>query len=84
MICNSNSWIRSSGEIEEEEEVGSQEEEEEKFCWVWRAKLTILVALRRMFLLADLLIAAEILRCDNGLQSTILLTLYIITKLCTS
>ena len=50
------------GKTEEEEEVGSQEEEEEKFCWVWRAKLTILVALRRMFLLADLLIAAEILR----------------------
>jgi len=41
--------------------VRSQEEEEEKFCWVWRAKLAILVALRRMFLLADLLIAAEIL-----------------------
>ena len=40
----------------------SQEEEEEKFCWVWRAKLTILVALRRIFLLADPLIAAEILR----------------------
>ena len=36
--------------------------EEEKFCWVWRAKLTILVALRKMFLLADLLIAAEIWR----------------------
>jgi hypothetical protein len=36
------------------------EEEKEKFCWVWRAKLTILVALRKMFLLADLLIAAEI------------------------
>ena len=34
--------------------------EEEKFCWVWRAKLTILVALRKIFLLADLLIAAEI------------------------
>ena len=62
MICNSNSWRRSSGEIEEEEEVRSQEEDEEKFCWVRRAKLTILVALRRMFLLADLLIAAEILR----------------------
>ena len=63
MICYSNSWrSRSSGEGEEEEEVRSQEEEEEKFCWVWRAKLTILVALRRMFLLADLLIAAEILR----------------------
>ena len=59
MICNSNSRRRSSGEIEEEEEVGSQEKEEEKFCWVWRAKLTILVALRKMFLLADLLIAAE-------------------------
>ena len=62
MICNSNSWRRSSGETEEEEEVGSQEEEEEKFCWVWRAKLIILVALRKMFLLADLLIAAEIWR----------------------
>ena len=49
MICNSNSWSRSSGE-EEEEEVRSQEVEveEEKFCWVWRAKLTILVALRNM------------------------------------
>ena len=57
MICNSNSWSRSSGEEEEEEEVRSQEEEEEKFCWVWRAKLTILVALRRIFLHADLLIA---------------------------
>ena len=34
--------------------------EEEKFCWVWRAKLTILVVLRTIFLLADLLIAAEI------------------------
>ena len=50
MICNSNSnsWRRSSREIEEEEEVGSQEEEEckeEKFCQVRRAKLTILVAL---------------------------------------
>ena len=38
----------------------SQEVEEEKFCWVWRAKLTILVALRKIFLLADLLIDAEI------------------------
>ena len=56
MICDSNSWSWSSGKIEEEEEVGSQEEEEEKCCWMWRAKLTILVALRRMFLLADLLI----------------------------
>ena len=62
MICNSNYLNRSFGETEEEEEVGSQEEEEGKLCWVWRAKLTILVALRRMFLLADLLIAAEILR----------------------
>ena len=44
MICNSNCWSRSSGEEEEEEEVRSQEEEEEKFCWVCRAKLTILVA----------------------------------------
>ena len=55
MICNSNCWSRSFGETEEEEEAGSQEEEEEKFCWVWRAKLTILVALRKIFLLADLL-----------------------------
>jgi hypothetical protein len=62
MIFNLNSWSRSSGEGKEEEEMGSQEEEEEKFCWVWRAKLTILVALRRIFLLADLLSAAEILR----------------------
>ena len=46
MICNSNSWSRSSGKREEAEEVRAQEEEkEEKFCWVWRAKLTILVAL---------------------------------------
>ena len=62
MIYNSNSWSRSSGEIEVEEEMRSQEEEEEeeKFCWVWRAKLTILVVLRKIFLLADLLIAAEI------------------------
>jgi hypothetical protein len=59
--CNSNSWSRSSGEREEEEEVRSQEEEEVEFCWVCRAKLTILVALRRMILLADLLIAAEVL-----------------------
>ena len=42
MICSSNCWSRSSGEEEEEEEVRSQEVEEEKFCWVWRAKLTIL------------------------------------------
>ena len=42
--------------------MGSQEEEEEEFCWVWRVKLTILVALRSIFLLADLLIAAEIWR----------------------
>jgi hypothetical protein len=62
MICSSNCWSRSSGEEEEEEEVRPQEEEEEKFCWVWRARLTILVALRKMFLLADLLIAAEIWR----------------------
>ena len=40
----------------------SQNVEEEKFCWVWRAKLTILVTLRKIFLLADLLIAAEICR----------------------
>jgi hypothetical protein len=59
IICSSNSWSRSSGEEEEEEEMRSQEEE--KFCWVCNANLTILVALRRMFLLADLLIAAEIL-----------------------
>jgi hypothetical protein len=60
LIGNSNCWSRSSGkEEEEEEEVRSQEVKEEKFCWVWRAKLTILVALRKIFLLADLLIAAE-------------------------
>ena len=43
--------------------MGSQEEEEEEeeeFCWVWRAKLTILVASRSMLLLADLFVAAEI------------------------
>ena len=40
----------------------SQNVEEEKFCWVWRAKLTILVTLKKIFLLADLLIAAEICR----------------------
>ena len=57
-----NCWSRSLEEEEEEEEVRTQEEEEEKFCWVWRAKLTILVALRKMFLLADLLIAAKIWR----------------------
>ena len=62
MIWSSNCWIRSSAEEEEEEEVRSHEMEEEKFCWVWRAKLTILVALRKMFLLVDLLIAAEIWR----------------------
>jgi hypothetical protein len=56
---------RSSGEEEEEKEEKSQVEEEENFCWVCRAKLTILVALRRMFLLADLLIAAEILYTTN-------------------
>jgi hypothetical protein len=62
MICSSNSWSTSSGKEEEEEEVRSQEEEEEKFCWVCCAELTVLVALRRIYLLADLLIAAEILR----------------------
>ena len=62
MIWSSSCWIRSSAEDEEEEEVRSQEVEEEKFCWEWRTKLTILVALRKMFLLADLLIAAEIWR----------------------
>ena len=62
MIWILNCWSRSSGEEEEEEEVRSQEEEEEKFCWVCRAILTILVALRRMFLLADWLIAAEIIQ----------------------
>ena len=57
---SSSCWIRSSAE---------EEEEEEKFCWVWRDKLTILVALREMFLLADLLIAAEIWpsSCDDNL-----------------
>ena len=61
VIWSSNCWIRSSGEEDAEEEVRSQKQEveEEKFCWVWRAKLTILVALRKIFLLADLLIAAE-------------------------
>ena len=64
MICSSNSWSRSSGKEDEEEEARSQsqKEEDKKFCGACRAKLTILVALRRMFLLADLLIAAEILR----------------------
>ena len=59
IICKSKSWSRSS---DEEEEVGSPEEgeEEEEFCRMWRVKLTILVALWSMFLLADLLIAAEI------------------------
>ena len=52
--------MRASAEADAEEEVRSQEVEEEKFCWVWRAKLTILVALRKMILLADLLIAAEL------------------------
>ena len=42
--------------------MGSQEEEEEEFCRAWLAKLTFLVAFRSMFLLADLLIAAEIWR----------------------
>ena len=65
MICSSNCWSRSSDEEEEEEEVRSQEEEEEEFCWVWRTKLTILVALRKMFLLADLLIAAEMWRTQS-------------------
>jgi len=45
MIWSSNCWIRSSAEEDAEEEVRSQEVEEEKFCWVWRAKLTNLVAL---------------------------------------
>ena len=62
MIWSSSCWIRSSAEEEAEEEVRSQEVEEEKFCWVWRARLTILVALRRIFLFADLLIATEIWR----------------------
>ena len=65
MICSSNCWSRSSEEEEEEEEVRSQEVEEEKFCWVWRAKLTILVALRKIFQLADLLIAAEMWRTQS-------------------
>ena len=39
----------------------SQEVEEVEFCWLRRSRLTILVALRSIFLLADLLIAAEIL-----------------------
>ena len=43
MIWNLNSWSKSSEE-EEEEEMGAQDEEEE-FCGVWRAKLTILVAI---------------------------------------
>ena len=54
MIWSSNCWIRSSAEEDAEEEVRSQEVEEEKFCWVWRAKLTILVALRKKFLLAEI------------------------------
>ena len=62
MIWNSNSWSKSSGEEELEEEVESQEVEEVEFCWLRRSKLTILVALRSIFLLADLLIAAELLR----------------------
>ena len=60
IICNSKVWSRSSKEEEEEEEVGSQEEEEDFVGYSVHAKLTILVALRSMFLLADLLIAAEI------------------------
>ena len=43
MIWNSNSWSKSSMDIEEEKQVGSQEEEKEKFYWVCRAKSTILV-----------------------------------------
>ena len=62
MIWNSNSWSKSSREEELEEEVESQEVEEVEFCWLRRSRLTILVALRSIFLLADLLIAAEILR----------------------
>ena len=61
MIWNSNSWSKSSGEEELEQEVESQEVEEVEFFWLWRSRLTILVALRSIFLLADLLIAAEIL-----------------------
>ena len=37
----------------------SKEGEEDEFCWIWRIKLRVLVALRKIFLLADLLIAAE-------------------------
>ena len=62
MIWNSNSWSKSSGEEELEQEVESQEVEEVEFCWLRCSKLTILVALRSIFLLADLYIAAEILR----------------------
>ena len=40
----------------------SKEGEEDEFCWIWRIKLRVLVALRRIFLLADLLIAADMWR----------------------
>ena len=62
MIWDSNSWSKSSREEELEEEVELQKVEEVEFCWLRRSKLTILVALRSIFLLADRLIAAEILR----------------------
>ena len=67
----------SSEEEEEEEEVGSQGEEEEEFCWIWRAKLTILVALRLIFLLADLVHGHAVtydLRTQEHHQVTLALT----------
>ena len=40
----------------------SKEGEEVEFCWIRRIKLRVLVALRKIFLLADLLIAADMWR----------------------
>ena len=42
--------------------MASKEGEEDEFCWIWRIKLSVLVVLRKIFLLADLLIAADMWR----------------------
>ena len=40
----------------------SKEGEEDEFCWILRIKLSVLGVLRKIFLLADLLIAADMWR----------------------
>jgi len=55
--------------------VKSQEVEEVEFFWLRRSRLTILVTLRSIFLLTDLLIAAEILRTQCFIICYLLLCL---------